>query len=486
MDSSSGRFFAASSREGRADCVVVEQPQRDAEAKREKQGTGTKQQESSGGDRQICIDVRKCPMTLAVEVPAVTPKATAASTAEMDDDTECLFGPDAARWAASAPPGACRITHSLTPAEDIDSLEDGLFSDDTDTYMKSAKGVTASVGERLGIAADPKSRPFVKRVAARLAKDLERFRRILMRLDESNEECQLATADMLYRLVAERLLAFVAPSDIIRMVQTILTILSVKVASKGVDVEIPCEVKSLIAFHHIGTLPTDKPLSPVDVVSVARLYLMRCGLLVALELAPAAAIELRNSFLHTHKATIRQLLDIIVESAQPGVAFEAVALLRVLYKPSPPIAVAVELCSIFVESLKVPADEQPAGVEGFFTVLFNAAQLWSTREEEWSVVRAALSAHVYSHFGGLVDLIAHRPASTYTRWAASLTLGTFIHASLTLCITRRKADGHALIEIEQHGVDKVLSPAPMPMEPLRRLVLDAVAREGLVTAASLD
>ncbi|CEM29666.1 unnamed protein product [Vitrella brassicaformis CCMP3155] len=414
---------------------------------------------------------------------SLAPFAKVMVPAEVDDDKEGTVSHNAAQWAAAnAPPETYDIELSLKPVKDIDALEDGLFSNDMQTYMASAQGVTASVGElplpvlRL----NPKSPEFVKRVAARLGRDREAFRRILMRLvDERNKECQVATADMLYRLVSEGLLSFVAPSDITHMVQEIWTVVGVDLASKGVLVELRGEVKSLVAFQLIGTLPTDKPFPPVDVVLKARMYLMRCGLKSA-----------RNSLLQTHKATICQVLSIVLESGPQGVGSEAIRLVQAIYEPSPPVtlpvAVAVEVCSMFVEALQLPADQQPAGARDFFAVMFNATTLWMIGEEEWSVVRAALSSHVYSHFGGLVDLIAHRPASTYTRWAASLTLGTFIHASLTLCIKRRKADGHALIEIEQHGVDKVLSPAPMPMEPLRRLVLDAVAREGLVTAASLD
>ncbi|CEM28493.1 unnamed protein product [Vitrella brassicaformis CCMP3155] len=479
---------------GRAARTAEEERQPSAEVDQEVDGqsqhTGTGQQVNAEGDHSIYIPLSELPMTFTPSAAESSPAGTSAV------DSESLPDDDMAQEPAATPPGADKVTFSFKPADDIDALEDGLFSDDMQTYMASAQGVTASVGELPVLRLNPKSPEFVKRVASRLAKDREAFRRILARLvDDTNKECQVATADMLYRLVCEGLLSLVAPSDLIHMVEAIWAVVGVDLASKGVLVEFRGEVKSLVAFQLIETLPTDKPLAPVDVVAYARVFVMRCGLESALKVAPDAATELQNGFLMNNKATIRHLLDITRNSKQIGVASEAAALLMKLYatKPSAPAATAVELCSMFVKSLQLPWNgqaEQPEGVASLFTVLLEATQLWSTGKEEWSVVRSALGSHVYLHFDGLVDLITRCDPSTYTRWAASLTLGTFIYASLLLCTKKRKGNDNAAVatifEIEHQGVDKVLASAPMPMEPLRRLVLDTAAREGVLAAASLD
>ncbi|CEL95487.1 unnamed protein product [Vitrella brassicaformis CCMP3155] len=373
----------------------------------------------------------------------------------------------------------------------LDGLEDGLFSDDIDTFTAAVKDVAGCL--RYGAVADP----FLKRLAMRFAKERTAFRRFLMRLvDSSGVECQVAIADVLFCLLRR------TPSDRVSAIEDIFEILTWKHLSSdgGVGGDLGGKVYSVIEYDIVRASSGDEPLPrAIDVVTCARLRFIRYALEAATALEAAGGPQLRASVLQTHQTTLRQAMDVIRERRHVLLANEAVMMLNKLFEPSPfgpSIQLVLEFVSIFVESLKQLGDDETEGTRLITLLLDNPIcyLLNSPREgmmTAWPAIRAALNTHVYANMDMLVDRIAASDPSSPLGFAAIRTVGTLLQLALILCVRKRKGGGPLAPDrfedaIEQNGVGKIMAAAPLPMQSLRRLLLDAAVRDKVANPLRMD
>ncbi|CEM30557.1 unnamed protein product [Vitrella brassicaformis CCMP3155] len=403
---------------------------------------------------------------------------------------------------ASGPPSP---PHPSTSSGGLDGLVDGLFSDDIDTFTAAVKDVAGCL--RTSVA-----KSSVKRLVMRFAKERTAFRRFLMRLvDSSGVEYQVAIADVLFCFVHSGFLERMTPSDRLSAIQDIFEILTWEHLSSdgGVGADLGGEVDSVITSAIVKASSGDEPLpGAIDVVTYARLRLIEYALHAATALEAAGGPELRASFLQTHQTTLRQVMDVIREFRHRVVANEAVAMLKELFAPTPfgpSFQLVLEFVSIFVEGLKRLDDDETEGklTEGtshFISALVSAAYylLNSPRKgivTEWPAIRAALDTHVYAHIDTLLTLIAASSPSSRLCSVATPTVGALLHTALVLCMRKRKGGGpvpvahHRFVlvdAIEQNGVGKITAAAPLPMQSLRRLLLDAAMRDKVLSALGMD
>ncbi|CEM30528.1 unnamed protein product [Vitrella brassicaformis CCMP3155] len=366
--------------------------------------------------------------------------------------------------------------HPSTSSGGLDGLEDGLFSDDIGTVTAAVRGiadhVTTAVADQFG-----------KRLVRRFAKERTAFRRFLMRLvDSSGVECQVAVADLL---------------DIFEIITW------KQLEEGGADANLGSDLKSAIAYAFVQTSSADEPPpSATSVVTFARLCLIKSALEAATDLEAAGGPQLRASFLQSHQTTLRQVMDVICERRHARVVDGAVMMLQKLFEPSPfgpSFQLVLEFFSICVEILKQLTNERPVGTCRFLLPLMCAAEYLrdSQREgivEEWPAIKAALNTHVYAHMDTLVALIKASDPSSRLCFTAISTVGALLLAAIAVCIRKKKgvgAIGEAKLifvqdAIEQHGVGKIMAAAPLPMQSLRRFLLDAAIGDKVLNALDMD
>ncbi|CEM30496.1 unnamed protein product [Vitrella brassicaformis CCMP3155] len=397
---------------------------------------------------------------------------------------------------SGAPPPPCSPSPQPSSPVGLDAMVGGLLSDDIETFTAAARGIVG------GAVTDASA----KRLVVRFEKEGELFLRVLMRLvDDSNRECQLATADLLVVLCTHGFLEHMAPSNRVSAVQRIFEIatwkgledLSTEGGGEGGD--LGGKVHSIIAHAIVeASSPNEPLLRPIDVVTYVRVHLIRSALEAATALEAAGGPQLRASLLQTPQTTLRQAMEVIRGCRHASLANETVVMLKKLFVPSPvgpSFQLVLEFYSICVESLKQLTDDQTERTSRFLVPLMFAADYLRDSPrlgivEEWPAIRAALNTHIYAHMDGLVDLIAASDPASPLCCAAIPTSGIFIRIALVLCM-RKKTGGSLQLGdfdkyIEQPGAVKILAAAPPPMQPLRSLVLDATLRDRVANTLDMD